>query len=140
MAVDATGLAPGAITPGAISTFFVNRVRDRGPGLTWRHWLKWVVVVDLPRRLILAQLILAQVAKPGPTTDGAPLRPLLDQARRLAPIRCVRADAACDSERHHTCIRQVVGADRIIPAKRGKKTWRLHGARAQMRADFPAIP
>ncbi len=49
VAVDGTGLAPGAS-----STFFVNRVRDRGQGLTWRHWLKWVVVVDLPRRLILA--------------------------------------------------------------------------------------
>ena len=127
VAVDATGLAPGAI-----STFCVNRVRDRGQGLTGRHWLKWVVVVDLPRRLILAQ-----VAKPGPTNDGATLRPWLEQARRLAPIRCVLADAEFDSERNHTFIRQVVGADSIIPAKRGKKTWRLHGARAQMRADFP---
>ena len=130
VAVDATGLAPGAI-----STFFVNRVRDRGQGLTWRHWLKWVVVVDLPRRLILAQ-----VAKPGPTNDGATLRPLLDQARRLAPIRCVLADAEFDSELNHTFIRQVVGADSIIPAKRGRQTWRLHGVRAQMRASFPATP
>lgn len=32
VAVDGTGL-----TPGAISTFFVNRARDRGQGLTWRH-------------------------------------------------------------------------------------------------------
>jgi hypothetical protein len=32
VAVDGTGL-----TPGAISTFFVNRVRDRGEGVTWRH-------------------------------------------------------------------------------------------------------
>lgn len=37
VAVDATGLAPGAI-----STFFVNRKRDRGEGLPWRYWLKWV--------------------------------------------------------------------------------------------------
>lgn len=51
VAVDGTGLAPGAI-----STFCVNRVRDRGEGLTWRHWLKWVVVVDLPHRLIWAQV------------------------------------------------------------------------------------
>ena len=130
VAVDGTGLAPGAI-----STFFVNRVRDRGEGLTWRHWLKWVVVVDLPRRLILAQ-----VAKPGPTNDGATLRPLLEQARHLAPIRRVLADGEFDSELNHTFIRQVVGADSIMPAKRGKKTWRLHGIRAQMRADFPAVP
>lgn len=33
VAVDGTGL-----TPGAISTFFVNRVRDRGEGFTWRDF------------------------------------------------------------------------------------------------------
>ena len=130
VAGDGTGLAPGAI-----STFFVNRVRDRGQGLTWRHWLKGVVVVDLPRRIILAQ-----VAKPRPTNDGATLRPLLEQARHLAPIRCVLADAEFDRELNHTFIRQVVGATSIIPAKRGKRTWHLHGVRAQMRANFPAAP
>jgi hypothetical protein len=81
VAVDGTGLAPGAI-----STSFVNRVRDRGEGRTWRHWLTWVVVVDLPRRLILAQ-----VAKPGPTNDGATLRPLLERARHLVPHSTVRS-------------------------------------------------
>jgi hypothetical protein len=35
VAVDATGLAPGAI-----STFLVNRAKDHGEGFTWRHWLK----------------------------------------------------------------------------------------------------
>ncbi len=50
------------------------------------------------------------------------------------------ADAEFDSELNHAFIRQVVGADSIIPAKRGKKTWRLHGVRAQMRANFPAVP
>ena len=128
MAVDATDLASGAIGP-----CFVNRVRDHGPGLTWRHWLTWVVVVDLPRRLMLAQ-----VATPGPTNDGATLRPLLEQARHLAPIRCVLADAAFDRKRNHTSMRRVVGADRSIPAKRGKRTRHLPGVRAQMRADFPA--
>ncbi|HEU5347646.1 MAG TPA: transposase, partial [Ktedonobacterales bacterium] len=130
VAVDGTGLAPGAI-----STFFVNRVRDRGAGFTWRPWLKWVVVVDLPRRIILAQ-----AAKRGPTNDGATLRPLLEQARHLTPIRCVLADGEFDSALNHTFVRQVVGADSIIPAKRGKQTWRLHGIRAQMRANFPAVP
>jgi hypothetical protein len=97
--------------------------------------LKWVVVVDLPRRLILAQ-----VAKPGPTNDGATLRPLREQARHCAPMRRVLADGEFASERNHTFIRQVVGADRLIPAKRGKKTWHLPGVRAQMRANFPAAP
>src|SRR5258708_3679796 len=108
----------------ASCTCFVNRVRDRGQGLTWRHWLTWGVVVALPRRIILAH-----VAKPGPTNDGATLRPLLEQARHLAPIRCVLAAGAFDRERNHTCIRQMVGATSSIPAKRGKKTWHLHGIR-----------
>jgi hypothetical protein len=130
VAVDGTGLAPGAI-----STFFVNRVRDQGAGRTWRHWRTWVVVVALPRRLILAQ-----VAKPGPTNAGAMLRPLLERARHLVPIRQVLAEGAFDRERKHPFIRQVVGADRSIPAKRGKQTGHLQGVRAQMRADFPAVP
>lgn len=48
------------------------------------------------------------------------------------------ADGEFDSELNHTFIRQVIGADGIILAKRGRKPWRLHGVRAQMRADFPA--
>jgi len=35
-------------------------------------------------------------------------------------------------------IRNQLGADSIIPAKRGKSTGQLHGIRAQMRANFPA--
>jgi hypothetical protein len=127
VAVDGTGL-----TPGAISTCFVHRVRDRGAGFTWRHWVKWVVVADLPR-----QLILAQMAHPGPGNDEAFLPTLLEQARRLAAIACVLADGEFDSERNHRFIRQELGAMSVIPAKRGKATWHLHGIRAQMRADFP---
>ena len=66
VAVDATGLAPGAI-----STFFVKRAKDRGEGFTWRHWLKWTMAVDVDR-----QLIVAQTARRGPTNDCATLRPL----------------------------------------------------------------
>jgi hypothetical protein len=127
VAVDGTGLSPGAI-----STFFVNRVRDQGHGLAWRHWLKWVLVADLPR-----QLILAQMARPGPCNDEALLPQLLQQARRLTAIQCVLADAEFDSERNHQFIRQELAAMSVIPAKRGKTTWHLHGIRAQMRADFP---
>jgi hypothetical protein len=35
-------------------------------------------------------------------------------------------------------IRNQLGADSIILAKRGKSTWQLHRIRAQMRANFPA--
>ena len=47
------------------------------------------------------------------------------------------ADAEFDSERNHRHIRDQLGADSIIPAKRGKPSWQLHGIRAQMRANFP---
>ncbi|MGB8473349.1 MAG: transposase [Candidatus Acidiferrum sp.] len=47
------------------------------------------------------------------------------------------ADAEFDSERNHTYIRQRLGAQSVIPAKRGKKTWRVHGVRAEMRRAFP---
>ena len=127
VAVDATGL-----TPGAISTFFVKRARDHGAGLTWRYWLKWTVVVDVPRRLILAQ-----VARQGPYNDCATLRPLVDAASQVVAIGTVLADAEFDSERNHQHIRQRLGAHSIIPAKKGKASWRLQGVRAQMRHRFP---
>lgn len=126
-AVDATGLAPGAI-----STFFINRKRDRGQALPWRYWLKWVVVVETTH-----QLLLAQIAKRGPYNDCALLRPLVDIAHAVMPARCVLADAEFDSERNHRHIREVHHMKSVIPAKRGKKTWRIKGVRALMRANFP---
>ena len=70
-----------------------------------RHSVKWVVVADLPR-----QLILAQMARPGPTNDEAFLPDLLQQAAHLTSIACVLADAEFDSERHQRFIRQELGA------------------------------
>jgi len=127
-AVDATGLAPGAI-----STFFINRKRDRGEGLPWRFWLKWVVVVETKH-----QLLLAQIAKRGPYNDCALLRPLLDMAHQVMPASLVLADAEFDSERNHKHIREVHHMQSLIPAKRGKKTWKLKGIRARMKNNFPA--
>ena len=42
------------------------------------------------------------------------------------------------SERNHTYIRQQLGADSVIPARRGKRNWLLRGIRAEMRRAFPA--
>ena len=128
VAVDATSL-----TPGAISTFFVKRIKDRAPGFTWRHWLKWTMAIDVDRRVILAQ-----TARRGPTHDGAILRPLVDAAHQRVSIALVLADAEFDSERHHQHIRTVLQAQSIIPPKRGGSAWRIQGVRAQMRQDFPA--
>jgi len=126
VAVDATGL-----TPGSVSTFFVHRRRDQPPGFTWRHWVKWVVAVDVVR-----QLLLAQMAKRGPTNDSATLRPLVDRARQVHAVGIVLADGEFDSERNHQHVR-ALGAKSIIPATRGKRTWNIQGIRASMRRHFP---
>ena len=128
VAVDATGLAQGAV-----STFFVRRMyHHTGQPLPWRHWLKWLVTVDVDR-----QLLLSQAARRGPWNDCANLPTLVEAANRVLPIGLVLADAEFDSERNHTYVRQQLRARSIIPAKRGKKTWRIHGVRAEMRQAFP---
>jgi len=128
VAVDATGLAQGAV-----STYFVRRLHHHGPKpLPWRHWLKWLVVADLDQ-----QFLLSQSARRGPWNDCGRLRRVVKTASQQAPIGLVLADAEFDSERNHTYIRQRLGAQSVIPAKRGKKTWRVRGVRAEMRRAFP---
>ncbi len=131
VAVDATGLAPGSI-----STFFVKRAKNRpgseGGGVPWRYWLKWIVAVDVRR-----QLLLSQVAQQGPTNSSSTLRPLVDTAHRIAAVDLVLADGEFDSEWNHRHVREQLKAHSIIPAKRGKTTWKIKGVRAQMRANFP---
>jgi len=128
VAVAAAGFAPGDI-----STFFVRRANDRGEGFTWRYRVKWTMAVDVDRRLILAQ-----TAWSGSTIDCAMLRPLVSAVHARAPIGVVLADAECDSERNHQPIRQTLQAHSVLPAKRGGASWRVQGARAQMRQEFPA--
>lgn len=84
------------------------------------------------------QLLLAQIAKRGPYNDCALLRPLVDIAHEVMPASWVLADAEFDSERNHKHIREVHRMKSIIPAKRGMKTWKLKGVRAQMKNHFPA--
>jgi len=131
VAVDATGLASGAV-----STFFVRRLHHHGQKpLPWRYWLKWVVVVDLDR-----QCVLAQMARRGPWNDCASLPTVVETASEQTHIGLVLADAEFDSERNHIYIRRHLGARSVIPAKRGKKTWRVQGVRAEMRRAFPRRP
>jgi len=131
VAVDATGLAQGAV-----STFFVRRMHHHGQKpLPWRHWLKWVVVADLDH-----QFLLSQSARRGPWNDCASLPSMVEAASQQTHIGVVLADAEFDSERNHTYIRQRLGAQSVIPAKRGKKTWRVRGVRAEMRRAFPRQP
>ena len=128
VAVDATGLAQGAV-----STFFVRRMHHHGQKpLPWRHWLKWVVVADLDH-----QFLLSQSARRGPWNDCASLPSMVKAAAQQKRIGVVPADAEFGSERNHTYIRQRLGAQSVIPAKRAKKTWRVRGVCAEMRRAFP---
>ena len=64
VAVNATGLAQGAV-----STFFVRRRHHHGQKpRPWRHWLKWMVAVDLDQQFVWSQL-----ARRGPWNDCANL-------------------------------------------------------------------
>jgi hypothetical protein len=66
------------------------------------------------------------------------LRPLVDAAAHtVSTIGLVLADAEFDSELNHTHIRQRLGACSIIPAKRGRKSWRTHGVHAEIHDHFP---
>lgn len=56
---------------------------------------------------------------------------------RLTPMGLVAADAEFDSGRGHRHIREQLGAQGVMPAKRGGAGWRVRGLRAQMREAFP---
>ncbi len=93
VAVDATALAPEAVSP-----FFVRRLHPHGQKpLPWRHWLKWVVVVDLDQ-----QFLLSQIARRGPWNDCANLPANVAGASEQTRIGLVLADAEFDGERNHT--------------------------------------
>ncbi|MGB8481657.1 MAG: transposase, partial [Acidobacteriaceae bacterium] len=127
VAVDATGLAQGAV-----SSYFIRRVEHFGDKQrTWRHWLKWLAVVDVER-----QILLSQSARQAPWDDCATLPALVGQAHQHTPVGCVLADAEFDSERNHIFCRQQLQANSIIPAKRFTSR-RATGVRAQMRENFP---
>ena len=126
--VDATGWAPGAV-----STFLVRRLHHQGQKpLPWRHWLKWVVVADLDQ-----QFLLSQSARRGPWNDCANWPTMVEAASRRTRIGLLLAEAEFDSERNPIYIRRQRGARSVIPAKRGKKTGRIHGVRAERRRAFP---
>ena len=127
VAVDATGLAQAAV-----SSYFIRRVEHFGEKQrSWKHWLKWLTVVDVDR-----QLILAQTARQAPWNDCATLPTLVGQVHEHTPVGCVLADAEFDSERNHTFCRQQLKAGSVIPAKRFTSR-RATGVRGQMRENFP---
>ena len=128
VAVDATGSAQAAV-----SSYFIRRVEHFSQKQrTWKHWLKWLALVDVER-----QIILAQWARQAPWNNCATLPELVTQAHKNAPMGCVLADAEFDSERNHTFCRQQLQANSVIPAKR-RSSCRASGVRSQMRENFPS--
>lgn len=126
VAVDGTGLAHNAA-----STFFIRRIEQRPRGMTrWSYWLKYLIVGDLDR-----QIILAQQGRQAPHVDTSSLPALVDSARRRTAIALVLADAEFDTEANHRHIRRRLRAHSVIPAKRGRSS--RVGIRGQMRRHFP---
>lgn len=127
VAIDATGL-----THRAISTYYHRQIQPHAKTKSLSAWLKWLVVVDLDQRLLLAQ-----AAHRAPTNDCARLPDLVGRAGQTRRIGLVLADAEFDTERNHRFIRKELRARSVIPAKRCRPEWRLHGVRAEMRRAFP---
>ncbi len=144
VAVDGTGLSQHAV-----STYFIRRCEQHsGENRRYRHYLKWLVVADVDR-----QIVLAQRARPGPWCDTRALPGLVDAASRTTPIGLVLADGEFDSEANHRHIRGALGAHSVIPAhpRRGipegeirYQMYRafprqLYGARAKVETVFSVI-
>lgn len=126
IAIDDTGLAPD--DP---SSYFLHRTSPTGQPLSWLRYLHWVIAVDCQSHLLLAQWV-----APGPLNPTALLAPLATQAVHRWPTDRILADAAFDSEVNHQYLRQTLGVESIIPAKRPLAP-SSHGFRQLMRTSFP---
>jgi hypothetical protein len=122
VAVDATGLAQGAV-----STYFVRHLHHHGQkALPWRHWLKWVVVADLDQPILLSQR-----ARRGPWNDGGTLPALVEAASHPTRLGVVLADAEFDSERNHNLYPPAARGPERDPCPAWEENWA--GARGACR-------
>jgi hypothetical protein len=127
-----------ARAPGALSTFYVRRTPNRGgEPMLWRRWLKWLVVLDTDRQILLAQ----EASARAPITARQCSTPADHRyCSRGCPTRCGtsrrRVRQRAQPPRH---VRERLGAVRVIPAKRGKATWWVQGYRGRMRTAFPSL-
>lgn len=122
VAIDGTGLRATAVS----AHYQARRGNELRP-----RWLKWLVTMDLERRLILAQ-----EAKPGPANDVANFRPLLSQAAERVPVTTVLADAEFDARKNHEHA-QAMGVLSVIPPKRNRPGWKPRGRRKELTENFP---
>ena len=61
----------------------------------------------------------------GPYKGSAMLCPLVEAAHEVTPLGLVLADAQFDSEQNQRHVRERLAAACLIPANRGKATWRV---------------
>src|SRR5258706_2687098 len=83
-------------SPHAVSTYFLRRMEQQNGGKKcFRHYLKWLIVVDVKK-----QIVLAQRARQGPWVDTRGLPGVVKAAGRPAPPRLVLAHARVEFEAH----------------------------------------
>jgi hypothetical protein len=104
--IDATGL-----NPGKLSSYFLLREQDvTGRPRRRGWWLKWLLVIDADRQLILTQRALI-----GPRNDSRRVPELLADplvqaaAHAAGGVAWVLADREFDSEANHVAVRQCFG-------------------------------
>jgi hypothetical protein len=133
VAADTIGLAPVAL-----SIFYVRRTHNRGDEpMLWRRWLKWLIVVDAKRQVLLVQ----EACSSGPYNSSAMLRPLTEAAREVASAR--RGSGRCDisiASREPPLRARMVRSGETEPGEAGQgNMWASRGHRARMRVAFPHV-
>src|SRR5258706_11285380 len=84
-------------SPHAVSTYFLRRMEQQNGGKKcFRHYLKWLIVVDVKK-----QIVLAQRARQGPWGDTRAPPGVLGAAAPRAPPRLGLAHAEFDFATHH---------------------------------------
>jgi transposase len=102
VAIDATGLAQAAV-----SRYFIRRIEHFGqPQRTWKHWLKWLTVVDVDR-----QLTLGEVRVPRP------------RGRPRLKLKRIIADRSYDSDPLRERFKRR-GIELIVPYRKNNKQLR----------------
>jgi len=109
VAVDATGLTTGAVSP-----YCVRRLEEAtGQRRSRAHWLKWLIASDTARRLMVAQ-----DPHRGPVNAVRRLPGVLAGLPADFAVAWVVADRECDREANHQSIHRVLGAASAIPVRR----------------------
>lgn len=114
MSIDVTGLAL-RVDQRMPCTAHASSREDAAA--VWRHWLKWAADANGDQ-----QFLLTQIARRGPWKYCANSLLVVGPASERTRIGLVLDDAEFDSEKDQSYIRLQIGAQSVIPAKRGKKT------------------